>query len=366
MRRRIIRKVKAKRNKKIIVITLVGLLLILCVGYAAFSTNLSLTAKGNIKCDPIVVEDLKQNVVTSGDGLYKDKYTHSSRKNIYVYAGKNPNNYIEFNNEIWRIILIMGNELKIIRDQPLSIPMNFDNSNTRITNNVYCNSTNIQNNKGCNLWGSTVESYEMYASVKATAFPYRADDLTQTITGPNQISSINMYLNNEYYNEIDKNFKKYIVNKNFDYGLMPTLKDKSSYSIEDLISNSSFYFGQYLVGLPKVIDYLIASSYNGCGENYYYTSESCTKAAASQNWMYDEENSFWTINPIEYLENGGYYTFKVAAVDNITGGITQVDAYSNTPSIYVKPTLFLKSDIKLCGKGTEQNPFKLIENYNNS
>ena len=40
---------KRKKQKKILIIGSLSLLLFLCVGYAAFSTNLSLKAKGNIK-----------------------------------------------------------------------------------------------------------------------------------------------------------------------------------------------------------------------------------------------------------------------------------------------------------------------------
>lgn len=41
-------KYRRKKQKKII-ITSLSLLLFLCVGYAAFQTNLSIIAKGNIK-----------------------------------------------------------------------------------------------------------------------------------------------------------------------------------------------------------------------------------------------------------------------------------------------------------------------------
>ena len=41
-------------------------------------------------------------IVTSGDGLYEDTY----EEDRYFYKGKNPNNYITFNNETWRIISI--------------------------------------------------------------------------------------------------------------------------------------------------------------------------------------------------------------------------------------------------------------------
>ena len=73
--------------------------------YAAFSTTLSLKAKGNIKQKGITSEDLKENVVESGDGLYKDIYEDER----YIYKGENPNNYITFNNETWQIISIESN-----------------------------------------------------------------------------------------------------------------------------------------------------------------------------------------------------------------------------------------------------------------
>ena len=40
---------KNKKQKKVLIIGSLSLLLFLCVGYAAFSTNLTITAKGNIK-----------------------------------------------------------------------------------------------------------------------------------------------------------------------------------------------------------------------------------------------------------------------------------------------------------------------------
>ncbi len=60
---------RRKKQKKFLILGSLFLLLFLCVGYAAFSTQLSLRAKGNIK--PKKAADiLKENVVESGDGLY--------------------------------------------------------------------------------------------------------------------------------------------------------------------------------------------------------------------------------------------------------------------------------------------------------
>ena len=44
--------------------------------------------------------DITDNVVSSGDGLYEDQYEDGR----YVYRGSEPNNYIMFNDELWRII----------------------------------------------------------------------------------------------------------------------------------------------------------------------------------------------------------------------------------------------------------------------
>ena len=40
---------KRNKQKQIIIVSTISLLLLLTIGYAAFSTNLSLTAKGNIE-----------------------------------------------------------------------------------------------------------------------------------------------------------------------------------------------------------------------------------------------------------------------------------------------------------------------------
>lgn len=351
-----IRKYKRKKRKRIIILSSLTLLLFLCVGYAAFQTNLKITAKVNIVCTPITINDLKNTVISSGDGLHKDIY----REDTYVYAGANPNNYIYFNNEVWRIILIMNSYIKIIREEPLNTPMNFDYSTNRFSGGKYCSSANSQGSNGCNLWGSVNET-EIHGVSYANSFPYRTDNYSYALQGPDDISYINNYLNIEYYNLIDANSKKYIEKYYYDYGLLPTMVNSSSYNINDLLNKSSYIFGKYLVSLPKATDYIIASTYTGCGNYYYYSSETCTKAAAKQNWMYDSNHNLWTINPTEYLYNGQYYTQKVAVISKDTGGIIQSNAYQNVPNNYVKPVLFLNPEIKLCGSGHPNNPYYIYE-----
>lgn len=71
-----IRRYKRKRQKKMIIILSLSLLIILTVGYAAFSTNLSITAKGNIK--EYTTEDYVQDgLFLHLDGIYNTKQGHN-------------------------------------------------------------------------------------------------------------------------------------------------------------------------------------------------------------------------------------------------------------------------------------------------
>ena len=54
------RKIKRHQEKyknKLIIISVFSFLIIMTSGYAAFSTNISLHAKGNIKCNPQNIEE---------------------------------------------------------------------------------------------------------------------------------------------------------------------------------------------------------------------------------------------------------------------------------------------------------------------
>ena len=57
------------KQRKIVIATSLCLLFIMSIGYAAFQTNLSITAKGNVKGKKIAAEQLIPTVVTEGDGL---------------------------------------------------------------------------------------------------------------------------------------------------------------------------------------------------------------------------------------------------------------------------------------------------------
>ena len=72
-----IRRHKRKKQKKMVIILSLSLLMILTVGYAAFSTNLSITAKGNIK--KYTVENyVKDNLFAMYDGIENTTSGHGT------------------------------------------------------------------------------------------------------------------------------------------------------------------------------------------------------------------------------------------------------------------------------------------------
>lgn len=87
------------------------------------NTNSTITVTLNYKQDDetvvpptptIIIGGQEVEIVTTGDGLYKDEYEDGK----YTYKGANPNNYTTFNNETWRIISVENDgTIKIMRNE---------------------------------------------------------------------------------------------------------------------------------------------------------------------------------------------------------------------------------------------------------
>ena len=95
MRYRKIRKHKQKQ-KKILIIGSLSLLLCLCVGYAAFSTNLNITAKGNIKEKSRIIQAWGENSQT-------DFHTDFYRQNVVSVTFLDNNNVPSNAAESWNV-----------------------------------------------------------------------------------------------------------------------------------------------------------------------------------------------------------------------------------------------------------------------
>ena len=83
---------RMRKQKKALIIGSLSLLLFLCVGYAAFSTNLSITAKGNIKEKSRVIQSWDMNSQTD---FHSDFYKENIVSATFLDNNKVPSNAAE-------------------------------------------------------------------------------------------------------------------------------------------------------------------------------------------------------------------------------------------------------------------------------
>ena len=290
-------------------------------------------------------------IVTSGDGLYEDQYEDGR----YVYRGSEPNNYIQFNNELWRIIAKeTDGTYKIIRDEILPqnanyTPMAYDVKNHRLTeNNTYC--TNPSH--GCGV----------FAAVSGT-FQTPDGKYSGTVT---EDSSIKEYLNNTYYPTLNGTSKTQVQSHAFNIGSVQFLDVSGNDSIEKNIAGEKMYQWTGNVGLVNVSDLLRASTNIAC------TSATDEFNAGMQEVPQEKCGSYLiTMSSInEELGGIGYWTMNAFSAEfddrsnhvwiaAFTQGVGVFGGgYANYDSYGARPVVFLKSSIQFTeGDGTKSNPY---------
>ena len=94
--------------------------LILSMGYALFNESLSFNATGIVgpptggKLWEIVINN-EYPTLNTGDGLY-------SYNSKYYFSGSDVNNYVSFNDEVWRIVSVEADGgVKIIKDSVVDV-----------------------------------------------------------------------------------------------------------------------------------------------------------------------------------------------------------------------------------------------------
>ncbi len=330
MRRR-----KRKKQRKLIIITSLSLLFIMTVGYAAFNTNLNITAKGNILEKGITINELKTKVVTAGDGLYKD----AQEGNRYIYRGANPNNYVTFNDELWRIIAIEPDDtLKIIKNEIVK-EMKFDEENHRSNEkNTYC----IHPQYGCGV----------FAKINGI-FKTPSNDHSGTVT---EDSSIKEYLNGEYYNSLINSAKIQIQSHSYNIGAVANLRKNGNDTIQKNINGEKMYTWTGNIGLANVSDILKASINPLCTSATEAILEG--KSICNDSYFHVSTNdNWWLINAYALDEGTAGYTYDAWYVTHYNG--TSISGQFVSKG--VRPVLFLKSNIVLSGIGTKENPYIIKE-----
>ncbi len=332
MRRR-----KRRKQRKIIIISSLTLLFIMTVGYAAFQTNINITAKGNILEKPIVINELKKKVVTSGEGLYTDTY-ESGR---YVYKGGNPDNYITFNNKLFRIISIETDGTIKIMQHGFDETMAFDNKQ-RTSETGFCGQGNAPT-AGCNAWAATSSHTTGLGNYTGVVY---AD------------SPIKTYLNGEYYNTKITSNKNAIQTHKFYYGAIRWRNNDLSFQISQEKTESA----ESNVGLIQPSDFLRANSnIEQCitFDSSYSNLLTCRETNYMLIMLPSGCQSYWTLSGDGSSTGYAMHVYGSGCSKENGGRLNNNESYRAYGLI---PVLYLKSDIKLSGKGTKENPYKIIYN----
>ncbi|MCI9585950.1 MAG: hypothetical protein HFH45_04900, partial [Bacilli bacterium] len=252
----------------------------------------SVTPGGETAADKLIAK-----VTDSGDGLYEDEY-ESGR---YIYKGANPDNYITFNNESWRIMSVESDgTLKIMKK---------DSIGTRVFD--------VQEG------------------------PYNSNNWARP-------ARLNTYLNNEndensYYNSLNNESQNLIQEHQFSVG--PVGYNNANLAMQIQSENETTWNGK--MGLMTVSEFLRSNTNKDqCGNfNLNNTNYSTCKTT---NYIVPSSDTLWTISPFNQLSTTVFFVLNNGSID----------PYGSTNGVL--PVLYLKSEITLDGEGTSSNPYRVV------
>ena len=231
----------------------------------------------------------------------------------YRYRGASPKNHVTFNNEVWRIIGVfptddgtgnIENRIKLIRNESIG--------------NKAWNSNNTNN------WTE---------------------------------ATLNTELNETYLNSLTSEAQSMIGNAKYYLGgaTRSNITKDVMYSNERQISGNMYYAGTNPTNWVGKVAVMYASDYGYavpdiCTQNLN-TYKDDTTNCVNTNWLYNIKVTEWVLNQVT----------KNAYVFNIYGGNYINSGGRNVTSSYaVRPTLYLKSNVKITGgDGTSSDPYTL-------
>lgn len=303
---------------------------------------------------PTISEELisKSDDEKKQEGLFEEKLDENTR---YVYKGIDPKNYIWFNEELWRIMVIESDGvLKIIKKELIITGEPYDINGNRSSS--YCFSA-VQ---GCNIWGSRTNLYDRELN-QITQIPLVFGQ-TDMLELPDRDCTMNVYLNTTYYNQTLRDAaKEFMVSGFFNVGPIVRNNEGNQTLNQDFQQVSSIKW-KGNVGLIDVTEYVRASAANNCNsfnDGGFFDANGA--ACRNENYLYvptreNGDGNFWqTLTPESGSSNRVY---------SLRGGEDGNDGY--LASVYsrlgssIRPTVYLRSDIRVVdGDGSEDNPYKI-------
>ncbi len=297
----------------------------------------------NVKAASYASDTLKGKVVTSGDGLYEDKYNEGR----YIYKGGNPNNFIKFNNELWRIISVeKDGTLKVIRSNSLDEQIKFQDGEVSGTA------------RALNAWGKS-EYYDTgYTTIYSQNIKFEG-----TV---NEDSTLNKLLNNDYYNKFDNKSKCLIISKDYYFGPISYKSDDVASTITE--EKSQIWHGK--IALANVSDILLSTiDETKCGSrseiyrSRYYSEEVGKTINDCSKTNYLMPSDKYIFGNYSYLLINGAYNEPFDVYASAHMGLDTVNATSLSgkyiDSFYVRPVTYLRNDMEILkGDGSENNPYE--------
>ena len=277
----------------------------------------------------------------------------NTKDNNLRYIGANPNNYVRFNNELWRIIGVFNNiddgsgtketRIKLIRDESIG-SYSWDNKPSGTGSSTSANGSNdwtdstlkeVLNNGP--YWNRTSGNCPVGSNGTTTSCDFSANGLTEEA-------------------------KTMISDAVWNLGGSSSLNDITASMFYERERGTTVYSERPTewtgkIGLMYPSDYGYATSGGSttnretCLNTVLYNWDNSSVSDCKDNdWLYDSSNIQWTLTPIARYS---YYVFLVSSRGFVYNGTT--DSTNG-----VSPALYLNSNVKIVsGEGTESNPFVL-------
>ena len=242
---------------------------------------------------PQVIKFITDLVSTNSNELYIDEHEDIR------YYGKNPNNFVTFNNELWRIMGVIDGKVKIIRNNSIG--------------------DRQWNSNDSNNWNN---------------------------------SSLKTYLNGTYYNSIEELSRNMIANETYYLG-GPTSSNYQTLTVSEYydVERSNVVFPGNSVSTTQHIGLMYPSDYG------YAAGSSCINTTLYQFSCFargylNKEVFQWVQTPDASLSNTAVFIDYFGYVDSYNTYV-----YASGP---VFPVLYLKLEVQITGgNGSSGNPYQL-------
>ena len=311
-------------------------------------------------------EDLDYNSATDAQKKEMWTFTHEATEQTtaltdYRYIGADPNNYVKFNDELWRIIGVFDTDdgtgkvekrLKIIRNESIG-SYSWDNKDT---------TTGAENNYGKNEWAEARLNYLLnpgHESEIAGGSLYWNRGAGNCYKGQNNSTTSCDFTSTG----LTDTAKSMIGDAKWYLGGSSTYNDVTPPMFYTRERGTTVYSGHSTswigkVGLMYPSDYGYATSggsstnRNSCLAKELYNWDSSGYSDCKNNdWMYNGNIWQWTMSP---RADDSYYVFIVIN----SGFVNSIHAYNTTRA--GRPVVYLKSTIKvISGSGTTSSPYIL-------